>query len=122
MSHKHDKHDKHDKPGKRSDEHKDKHKHDHNGQEEPVVSLETFAVDVADEAEPHVHPHREMFNRGQYEKELARLQIELVKMQEWVKAKGLKVSRMARGLPAGGELEHVDAMTVAQAFLDRKAI
>jgi recombinational DNA repair protein RecR len=29
---------------------------------------------------------------------------------------------MARGLPAGGELEHVDAMTVAQALLDRKAI
>ena len=26
-----------------------------------------------------------------YEKELARLQIELVKMQDWIKAKGLKV-------------------------------
>ncbi|NTV94249.1 MAG: toprim domain-containing protein, partial [Thiobacillus sp.] len=41
---------------------------------------------------------------------------------ELLKAKGLKVTRMARGLPAGGELEHVDAMTVAQAFLDRKPI
>jgi recombination protein RecR len=41
---------------------------------------------------------------------------------ELLKAKGLKVTRMARGLPAGGELEHVDAMTVAQALLDRKAI
>jgi recombination protein RecR len=41
---------------------------------------------------------------------------------ELLKAKGLKVTRMARGLPAGGELEHVDAMTVAQALLDRKPI
>lgn len=41
---------------------------------------------------------------------------------EMLKARGLKVTRMARGLPAGGELEHVDAMTVAQALLDRKSI
>lgn len=41
---------------------------------------------------------------------------------ERLKAKGLKVSRIARGLPAGGELEHVDAMTVAQAYLDRRAL
>ncbi len=41
---------------------------------------------------------------------------------ERLKAKGLQVSRIARGLPAGGELEHVDAMTVAQAYLDRRAL
>lgn len=41
---------------------------------------------------------------------------------ERLKAHGLRVTRMARGLPAGGELEHVDAMTVAQALLDRKAL
>jgi recombination protein RecR len=41
---------------------------------------------------------------------------------ERLKSKGLKVSRIARGLPAGGELEHVDAMTVAQAYLDRRAL
>jgi len=41
---------------------------------------------------------------------------------ELLKAKGLKVSRIARGLPAGGELEHVDGMTVAQALMDRKSI
>jgi recombination protein RecR len=39
---------------------------------------------------------------------------------EILKAKGLKVSRIARGLPAGGELEHVDGMTIAQALLDRR--
>jgi len=35
---------------------------------------------------------------------------------------GLKVSRIARGLPAGGELEHVDGMTIAQAYLDRRPL
>lgn len=39
---------------------------------------------------------------------------------ELLKAKGLKVSRIARGLPAGGELEHVDGMTIAQALQDRR--
>jgi len=34
--------------------------------------------------------------------------------------KGLKVTRIARGLPVGGELEHVDAGTLAQAVLERR--
>jgi recombination protein RecR len=34
----------------------------------------------------------------------------------------LSVSRIARGLPAGGELEHVDGMTIAQALLDRRSL
>ena len=41
---------------------------------------------------------------------------------ELLRAKDLKVSRIARGLPAGGELEHVDGMTVAQALMDRKPV
>lgn len=39
---------------------------------------------------------------------------------ELLKAKGLRVTRIARGLPAGGELEHVDGMTIAQALQDRR--
>ena len=39
---------------------------------------------------------------------------------ELLKARGLKVSRIARGLPAGGELEHIDGLTIAQALLDRR--
>ena len=35
---------------------------------------------------------------------------------------GLRVSRIARGLPVGGELEHVDAGTLAQAFIERRAV
>jgi recombination protein RecR len=39
---------------------------------------------------------------------------------ELLGAKGLKVSRIARGLPVGGELEHVDSGTLAQAVLERR--
>jgi len=39
---------------------------------------------------------------------------------EMLRARGLKVTRIARGLPAGGELEHVDSSTLAQAVLDRR--
>jgi len=34
--------------------------------------------------------------------------------------KGVKVTRIARGLPVGGELEHVDSGTLAQALLERR--
>lgn len=34
--------------------------------------------------------------------------------------KGLVLSRIARGLPVGGELEHVDSGTLAQAVLERR--
>ena len=37
-------------------------------------------------------------------------------------AQGIKVSRIARGLPVGGELEHVDSGTLAQAVLERRTI
>lgn len=35
-------------------------------------------------------------------------------------ARGIKVSRIARGLPLGSELEYSDAASVAQAFLERR--
>lgn len=37
-----------------------------------------------------------------------------------LQAQGVKVTRIARGLPVGGELEHVDAGTLAQAVLERR--
>lgn len=37
-------------------------------------------------------------------------------------AQGVKVSRIARGLPVGGELEHVDSGTLAQAVLERRPV
>lgn len=41
---------------------------------------------------------------------------------EMIAARGLKVSRIARGLPVGGELEHVDSGTLAQAVIERRPI
>lgn len=41
---------------------------------------------------------------------------------ELLKARGLKVSRLARGVPVGGELEYVDSGTLAQAVRERRAL
>ena len=41
-------------------------------------------------------------------------------LSELFHARGLKVSRIARGVPVGGELEFVDAATVAQALIERR--
>lgn len=41
---------------------------------------------------------------------------------ELLRARGVKVSRIARGLPVGGELEHVDSGTLAQAVMERRDI
>ena len=41
---------------------------------------------------------------------------------ELLRAKGIKASRIARGLPVGGELEHVDSGTLAQAVIERRAL
>jgi recombination protein RecR len=39
---------------------------------------------------------------------------------ETLKARGIKVTRLARGVPVGGELEYVDPGTLAQALQDRR--
>jgi recombination protein RecR len=39
---------------------------------------------------------------------------------EALKARGLKVTRLARGVPAGSELEYVDLGTIAHALADRR--
>ncbi|MCK9282889.1 MAG: recombination mediator RecR [Rhodocyclaceae bacterium] len=41
-------------------------------------------------------------------------------LSEMLHARGIKVSRIARGVPVGGELEYVDAATVAQALIERR--
>jgi recombination protein RecR len=42
-------------------------------------------------------------------------------ISETLKTRGLEVSRLARGVPVGGELEYVDAGTIARAMLDRRS-
>jgi recombination protein RecR len=41
-------------------------------------------------------------------------------ISELLAGKGLQITRIARGLPVGGELEHVDSGTLAQAVLERR--
>jgi recombination protein RecR len=41
-------------------------------------------------------------------------------ISEMLSGKGLRITRIARGLPVGGELEHVDSGTLAQAVLERR--
>ena len=41
-------------------------------------------------------------------------------VSELLRSRGIKVSRIARGVPVGGELEFTDAGTVAQAFIERR--
>ncbi len=43
-------------------------------------------------------------------------------ISEMVKAKGKQVSRIAHGIPMGGELEYVNSMTIAHAMDGRKLI
>jgi recombination protein RecR len=41
-------------------------------------------------------------------------------LSEMLKSRGIRVSRIARGVPVGGELEYVDAGTLAQAVRERR--
>lgn len=43
-------------------------------------------------------------------------------LAERLRGLGLQVSRIARGLPVGGELEHVDSGTLAQALIERRSV
>jgi polyphosphate kinase 2 len=54
-------------------------------------------------AEVATAAERAVISRGAYERELARLQIELVKLQEWIKHAGLKVVVLFEGRDAAGK-------------------
>ncbi|TDI82270.1 MAG: recombination protein RecR [Betaproteobacteria bacterium] len=43
-------------------------------------------------------------------------------ISELLSSKGIKVTRIARGLPVGGEIEHIDSGTLAQAVMERREI
>ncbi|MBL8472892.1 MAG: recombination mediator RecR [Rhodocyclaceae bacterium] len=43
-------------------------------------------------------------------------------LAEVLRARGLKVSRIARGLPVGAELEYTDAGTIGQALVERRPL
>jgi recombination protein RecR len=39
-----------------------------------------------------------------------------------LKDRGLRITRIARGVPVGGELEYVDTGTLAQAVVERRPV
>lgn len=43
-------------------------------------------------------------------------------ISELLKIRGIKTSRIARGMPMGGEIEYVDSGTLAQAMMERRSI
>lgn len=43
-------------------------------------------------------------------------------VSELLSKHGLKITRIARGMPMGGEIEHVDAGTLAQAMMERRSV
>lgn len=56
-----------------------------------------------EKAQPKKHVCKEKLNKKFYEKELSKLDIELVKLQEWVKFKKLKVVVLFEGRDAAGK-------------------
>ncbi len=43
-------------------------------------------------------------------------------ISELLRTRGIKTSRIARGMPMGGEIEYVDSGTLAQAMMERRSI
>ena len=65
---------------------------------------------IALELEP-VHKDERKFDKKSYDKNLRKLQIELVKLQEWIKLKGLKVVVIFEGRDAAGKGGVIKRMT-----------
>ena len=77
---------------------KKKNKDKHSGKPEDPRSNDAVAPAVDTDGEPG----KKLKNKA-YERELAKLQVELVKLQEWIKHKGLKVVAIFEGRDAAGK-------------------
>jgi polyphosphate kinase len=87
-----------------------KHNRNGHGKEEAVVAVEDLDAKQMDA--PAGRVKREKMNKKDYEQELAKLQIELVKMQEWIKAQGLKVVILFEGRDAAGKGGAIKTITM----------
>ena len=57
----------------------------------------------ADELDPEVYPYRKKLSRRKYEKQKTNLQIELLKVQNWVRNSGQRIVLIFEGLDAAGK-------------------
>jgi polyphosphate kinase 2 len=70
--------------------------------ERDALSIPAATIDQADA--PSAEPKRDgSLSKKEYENELQRLNIELVKWEEWIKARGLKVVALFEGRDAAGK-------------------
>jgi polyphosphate kinase 2 len=72
------------------------------GNEKALAKLSTGKNKNGDKPQDHALPDKKL-KKKVYEKELARLQVELVKLQEYVRVKGLKVAILFEGRDAAGK-------------------
>ncbi len=80
---------------------KDKNKKNADSNEQNLIATEA-SEPPAVKASTTI-PATEKLGRKEYERELARLQVELVKLQEWIKNKGLKVVVIFEGRDTAGK-------------------
>jgi len=101
--------DKKDKKNKKDKKKKNKNKQDEDvsaespGDEQPPDVEENTSTTSADEIDIEDKPKTKKLKKKVYEKELRRLQVELVKLQEWVKKEKLKVVVVFEGRDAAGK-------------------
>jgi polyphosphate kinase 2 len=89
-----------------------KHKHEKNGKKDKqakgtAVTSPDLPVDVVQNGSTP----REKMPRKEYEKQLEKLQVELVKLQEWVKFSGAKICVLFEGRDAAGKGGIIKAIT-----------
>jgi polyphosphate kinase 2 len=70
---------------------------------DPVATIDPAATPDASPSSPHAPAERQPIGRKAYEAELRRLAIELVKWQEWIKARGLRLVVIFEGRDAAGK-------------------
>jgi polyphosphate kinase 2 len=80
-------------------------KHSHDGSEDPEQpDMQTpSASGLASAASAAAPEQQHAIRKKSYEQELARLQLELVKLQEWIRSKNLKVVVLFEGRDAAGK-------------------
>ena len=88
---------------KKDKKEKKKKKHSSNGSnQEEAIEVQTFAMER--QMVSRIPPDGQIpIDKKSYEKELARLQVELVKLQEWIRAQKLKVVVIFEGRDAAGK-------------------
>lgn len=78
-------------------------KHDREQVKSSTKSQNTDKIKDRENQEEKKEKDKNKINKKVYQKELSRLQVELVKLQEWIKHKGLKVVVIFEGRDAAGK-------------------